>query len=89
MRIPIYPRAVAMRLAVAVSCATVLGTSAARPGEATVHEVYRQTVASDPSGGQLLEFVGTAIRVITWVGCVTGGPAYPGLSLYARVLACT
>lgn len=78
-----------MRLAVAVSCAAVLAPPTARPREATVQEVHRQTVASDPSGGQLLEFVGSAVRVITWLDCVAGGPAYPGHTFYARVLACT
>lgn len=88
MRKAIFHRTVAMRLALAMSCAAVLGVSVARPGETTVREMCRQTVASDPSGGQLLDLIGSAIRVIVWVDCVTSGPAYPGLTLYMRMLAC-
>ena len=88
MRTAIFHRAVAIRLAVAMSCAAVLGASVPRTDNLAVQEVCRQTGASDPSGGQLLDLVGSVIRVTAWVGCVTTGPAYPGLSLYMRMLAC-
>ena len=84
----IFPRTVAVRLALAMSCAAVLGVSVARPGETTVREMCRQTAASDPSGGQLFDLIGSAIQVIMWVDCITSGPAHPGLTLYMRMLAC-
>ncbi len=88
MNTAIFQRAVAIRLAVAMSCAAVLGASAASTNDTAVQEVCRQSDASDPSGGQLLDLVGSAIRVTAWLGCVTIGPAYPGLTLYRRMLAC-
>ena len=88
MRTAIFHRAVAIRLAVAMSCTAVLGASVAPTDDSTVQEVCRQTDANDPSGGQLLDLVGSAIRVTAWLGCVTIGPAYPGLTLYRRMLAC-
>ena len=88
MSTAIIHRTVAIRLAAAMSCAAVLGASVASTSEPAVQEACRQTDAIDPSGGQLLDLVGSAIRAIVWLDCVTSGPAYPGLTLYKRMLAC-
>lgn len=85
MRIPIATFA----LALAVSSTGLPRAPVVRTEATAAQEVHKQVQATDPSGGQLLNIVGSVIRVVLWVDCVTSGPSYPGLTLYVRVLACT